>query len=98
MLLIPGYYLTNCDAVTAITLFLISKILQLGSKIPEFKARFEPLNSQSKLKTPVYHLPAEESCESEHFLTEAFLCVFSVSCKFVEKMQRKLLYIAYSCP
>ncbi len=40
---------------------LISKILQLGSKIPEFKARFEPLNSQSKLRTPVYHLPAEES-------------------------------------
>ena len=43
-------------------IFLISKILQLGSKIPEFKARFEPLNSQSKLRTPVYQLPAEESC------------------------------------
>jgi hypothetical protein len=50
--------------------FLISKIFQLGSRILEFKARFEPLNSQSKallsevegLRTPGYHPPAEESC------------------------------------
>ena len=48
--------------VHRINFFMISKILQSGSKIVEFKASFEPLNSQSKLRTPGYQPSAEEFC------------------------------------
>jgi len=45
-----------------LSFLMISKILQPSSKITEFKARFEPLNSLSKLKTPGYHPSSEEFC------------------------------------